>query len=72
MFEDDFGTTIKSSKYPQKEISKKAPPIVKRFEEDVLDEEDWLLTQGEILKKEAMIQPDEPDRVQKMQEEELK
>ena len=49
---------------PMKETpTKKAPPTVKRFEEDILEDEDWMLTHGETLKAEGMIIPDDPDRV---------
>ena len=35
--------------------------MTKKFEEDILEDEDWMLTQGEAMKQEGMIQPEDPE-----------
>lgn len=45
---------------------------MKKFEEDILEDEDWMLTKGETLKAEGMLIPDDPDRVKRMQQEDMK
>ena len=40
--------------------------LTKKFEEDILEDDDWLLTKGEELKQLGLIQPDDPDRIKKM------
>lgn len=75
MFEDVpvLGGKSSSQKDASKDSpSKRAAPKVKKFEEDILEDEDWLLSRGETLKAEGMIVPDAPDRVKKMQAEDLK
>ena len=74
LFEDVNETAERTpaQKESKESSAKKAPPKVKKFEEDILDDEDWMLTQGETMKAEGMLIPDDPDRVKKMQQEDLK
>ena len=74
LFEDVNETAERSSlqKEAKESPTKKAPPKVKKFEEDILEDEDWMLTQGETMKAEGMLIPDDPDRVKRMQQEDMK
>jgi hypothetical protein len=56
LFEELSDPGVKNEDLPsesdgKKKSGKKVPPKVKKFEEDILDDEDWMLTHGETLKE---------------------